>query len=335
MANGTTRVSLSTAMTTWAAPPSVAIQRIFQRGAYRLAKPRRDILEDGPCFGLRAPHTHSLEDAAQQVCREQATRALVCRSSPVSPVAESKCSADLRLCQAALHNGGIHRGACSSGRTALAIDEVQDHDCPPEIPRLDAASDKAGPDHASGRNAMHLPHLPCHKVTSEVEAARAGQELHQDGESHTTGPHASLPHLGEQPEAQLQVAGLHATLQQRVVHDLVTFELTGLKLFRQPHCLVEFTVAAIALDESAKRNQVWPNTRCRHLLKHFCSPMQVVCPDAGIDEAVEDNYVAQHTLHDHLPMKRSCCRGILGLGKALNESCVKDGVLVKALFLHH
>mmetsp|Transcript_89334 Transcript_89334/g.276511 ORF Transcript_89334/g.276511 Transcript_89334/m.276511 type:complete len:581 (+) Transcript_89334:648-2390(+) len=334
VAGCTARVTLSTAVTARAAPPGAPAQRILQGGAHRLPEARRDALQDGPRFGLGAPRANSLEDAAQQVRREQAARSLLGGSPPVRPVAEGKRGADLGLRQAALDDGGVHRGARSSGRAALAVQEVQDHDRASEVPRLDAARDEAGPDHARGHHAVHVPHLAGDEVAGEVQAASAREELHQDGEGDAAGPDAALPHLGEQAQAQLQVAGLHAALQQRVVHDLVALELAGLELLGQPHRLVEFAIAAVALDQRAERDQVRANACRRHLLEHLGSPVQIVCSDTSVDEAIEDDNIAQHTLGDHLAMKPTSCRGILRLGKALDEGGIEDRVPVEALLLH-
>mmetsp|Transcript_60470 Transcript_60470/g.167526 ORF Transcript_60470/g.167526 Transcript_60470/m.167526 type:complete len:201 (-) Transcript_60470:154-756(-) len=62
--------------------------------------------------------------------------------------------------------------------------------------------------------------------------------------------------------------------------------------------------------------------------------MQVVRTDAGVDEAVEDNDVAQHTLRDHFAVEPTSRRWVLGLGEALDEGGVEDGVPVEAPLLH-
>mmetsp|Transcript_86425 Transcript_86425/g.201040 ORF Transcript_86425/g.201040 Transcript_86425/m.201040 type:complete len:295 (-) Transcript_86425:1590-2474(-) len=294
-------------MTPWAAAPGTATQSILQRGAHRLSEPWQNVLENGARFSLWAPRTHGLKDTAQQVSRKQTACTLFCRSSPISPVAQRQRSVHLRLCQAPLDDSGIHRCTCTTSCTTFTIEEVQNHDRSAQVTSLHAAGHKAGPHHPRGRDAMHLAHLTRDQLASQVKAASTREELHQDGEGYAAGPHASLPHLGEQPEAQLQISSLHATLQQRVVHNLVALEFTGLQFLRQSHCLVELTVTAVSLDERTERDEIWSHSGRGHLLQHLRSPMQVVGTNASIDEAVEDDDIAQHAFGDHFTVKSSSC----------------------------
>jgi len=120
---------------------------------------------------------------------------------------------------------------------------------------------------------MHLAHLSSHKLASQIQAASASKQLDEDRKSDAARPHALLPHFGEELQPQLQVASLDTTLEQRVVHDLITFEFSSTELLGKSHRLIKLAVAAIPFDKCAEGDQVRSHSSGCHLLQHLCCAM--------------------------------------------------------------
>mmetsp|Transcript_85623 Transcript_85623/g.173800 ORF Transcript_85623/g.173800 Transcript_85623/m.173800 type:complete len:246 (+) Transcript_85623:683-1420(+) len=204
-------LGLSSAATRAPAPAATA-QRLPEGGAQLLAGPQGHGVQDCVRLRLVTPAPGRLEDAPEEVGGEDAARTLLLWRTTVGALAELERGHHLALQEAALDDAGVHGSTCASGGEALAIEDIEHHDSSSDVPRLYAARHQARPDHACRRHTVHISHLLRHEVVGEIQAARTREQLHKDGEGDATGSHIALPHLCEEPQAQLQVARLDATL---------------------------------------------------------------------------------------------------------------------------
>mmetsp|Transcript_33764 Transcript_33764/g.107226 ORF Transcript_33764/g.107226 Transcript_33764/m.107226 type:complete len:271 (+) Transcript_33764:167-979(+) len=143
---------------------------------------------------------------------------------------------------------------------------------------VEAGTDEASTDQGVYTETQGLSQAGPDDLKGFVKILALAPHFHDDGNCEVGGLYGVLRHVSKQPVGELKVGVPHATVEQRVVDDRVSFEPAVQHLLEDAECLAQVAVDAMTLDNVRKGDCVGLAAILLHLLQEYGGLRHVASP---------------------------------------------------------